>query len=241
LIFRNFGVIIWGSFKDELTRNYRVISIDLPGHGKSGTISEIHTMEIMANAVEIILNRLDIWRTVVIGHSMGGYATLAFAEIFPEKTIGYCLFHSHALADSEEKKANRDREIELVKSGKKTQIVNTNIPKAFAIDNLHQFSDEIEKARKIAVSTPDNGIICVLKGMKIRPDRKRVLRESTIPVLVVAGKKDNYIPFEVYEQHFNLAPKTDILILKNSGHMGFIEEKEKSLDGILNFLKKIYT
>ncbi len=233
------SIDIWGSFRTELSRHFRIISIDLPGHGKSGTICEIQTMEIMADAVEAILNHLDIGRAVIIGHSMGGYVTLAFAEIFPEKTIGFCLFHSHALADSDEKKINRDREIELIKSGKKMQIINTNIPKAFANDNLHRFADEIENAREIAINTTDDGIVCALKGLKVRPDRKRVLMESTIPVLIIAGKKDNYIPFGIYEQHFNLAPQTEILILENSGHMGFIEEKEKSVDGILNFLNKI--
>jgi pimeloyl-ACP methyl ester carboxylesterase len=234
------SVDIWGTFKTELSQFYRVISIDLPGHGKSGLISETQTMEIMADAVEVILNDLDIGRAVIIGHSMGGYVTLAFAEIFPEMTTGYCLFHSHAFADSEDKKINRNREIELVKSGKKMQIINTNIPKAFANDNLVVFSGEVEKARQIAVNTPDDGIICALKGMMARPDRKRVLMESMVPVLIIAGSKDNYIPFGISEQHFNLAPKTDILILENSGHMGFLEEKEKSLQGILKYLSKIY-
>jgi pimeloyl-ACP methyl ester carboxylesterase len=234
------SIDIWGSFRTDLSQHFRIISIDLPGHGKSGTISEIQTMEIMADAVEIVLDHLDISGAVIIGHSMGGYVTLAFAEIFPEKTIGYCLFHSHALADSEEKKVNRDREIELVKSGKKMQIINTNIPKAFANDNLQIFADDVEKAREIAINTTDDGIICCLKGLKARPDRKRVMMESTMPVLIIAGKKDNYIPSGVYEQHFNLAPQTDILILENSGHMGFIEEKKESLEGILEFLIKIY-
>jgi pimeloyl-ACP methyl ester carboxylesterase len=231
---------IWGSFKDELSRSYRVITIDLPGHGRSDTVCEIHTMEVMADAVEIVLNHLDIGRTVVIGHSMGGYVTLAFAEIFPEKTAGFCLFHSHGFADSEEKKSNRDREIELVESGKKIQILKINIPRSFANDNLQRFSDEVRKSGEIALTTRDKGIVCALKGMKARPDRRKVLMESAVPVLIVAGKKDNYISFGIYEQHFNLAPKTNVLILENSGHMGFIEEKEKSLDGILKFLNKVY-
>jgi pimeloyl-ACP methyl ester carboxylesterase len=231
---------IWGSFKDELSRYYRVVTIDLPGHGKSDTVCEIHTMEIMADAVEIVLNYLDIGRAVIIGHSMGGYVTLAFAEIFPEKTVGLGLFHSHGFADSEEKKVNRDREIELVESGKKMQIFKINIPRAFANDNLRRLSDEVKRSGEIALATSEEGIVCALKGMKIRPDRRKILMESVVPVLIIAGKKDNNIPFGIYEQHFNLAPKTDVLILENSGHMGFIEEKEKSLEGILKFLQKIY-
>ena len=231
---------IWGDFGSKLAEHYRIVTIDLPGHGGSGLFSKIDTMAVMADAVEFILQELGIGRSVVVGHSMGGYVTLAFAEIFPEMTTGFCLFHSHALADTEEKKLNREREIELVRSGKKMQIIHTNIPKAFADDNLEKFAGEVDKAKKIADSTSDEGIIMSLIGMKSRPDRTRVLKESSVPILYVAGKKDNYIPFEVAEQHFNLSPRQDILILENSGHMGFIEEKEEALEGLLFFLKKVY-
>ncbi len=231
---------IWDGFSEGLAKHYRVLSIDLPGHGRSGLFSKVDTMAVMADAVEYILQELGIGRAVIVGHSMGGYATLAFAEIFPEMTTGYCLFHSNAFADPEEKKMNREREIELVRSGKKMQIINTNIPKAFADENLEKFAGEVERARQIAISTPDEGIIMALIGMKSRPDRTRVIKESNVPILFVAGKKDNYIPFEVAEKHFNLSPRQDILILENSGHMGFIEEKEEALEGLLFFLEKVF-
>jgi len=231
---------IWDGFSEELAQYYRVLSIDLPGHGKSGMFSKIDTMAVMADAVENVLQKLGIGRVVIVGHSMGGYATLAFAEIYPEVTTGFCLFHSHALSDTEEKKLNRDREIDLIKSGKKMQIINTNIPNAFAEDNLELFSSEVERAKKIAGDTPDEGIIMSLIGMQSRPDRTRVLKEASVPILYVAGKKDYYIPYEVAEQHFNLSPNQDILILENSGHMGFIEEKEEALEGLLFFLNKVY-
>lgn len=231
---------IWEGFMDDLAKEYRVIAVDLPGHGESGILCKVNTMTVIADAVKHVLDYLDIHRAVIVGHSMGGYATLAFAEIYPEITLGFVLFHSHGLPDTEEKKANRNREIELVKAGKKDQIINTNIPRAFADDNLVKFAAGIEFARGIASSTTNEGIICALEGMKNRPDRRRVLKESVVPVMIVAGRKDNYIPFEVAEAHFSLAPKTYVLILEKSGHMGFIEEKENSLQGLLKFLKKIY-
>jgi len=142
--------------------------------------------------------------------------------------------------DEEEKKLNRDREALLVKEGKKSQFINLNIPNAFASDNHEAFREQIEWAKDIALGTPDKGISSALAGMKARPDRRDVIKNSIVPVMIIAGKKDNYIPFSVYEEHFNLASQTDVLILENSGHMGFIEEREKSLDGILKFLDKIY-
>ena len=231
---------IWDGFAEKLARNYRVISVDLPGHGESGMYSSMNTMAVMADSVKAVLDHLSIGRAVIIGHSMGGYAALAFADIFPELTIGTCLFHSHALPDTDEKKLNRDREALLLKEGKKSQLIDLNIPNAFASDNHEVFREQIEWAKDIASGTPDKGISSALAGMKARPDRRDVIKNSLVQVMIIAGGKDCYIPFNVYEEHFSLAPKTDVLILENSGHMGFIEEREKSLDGILKFLDKIY-
>jgi pimeloyl-ACP methyl ester carboxylesterase len=235
------SIEIWEGFADELASGYRVICVDLPGHGKSGVYSAVETMAIMADAVKHVLDFLGIGRTVIIGHSMGGYAVLAFEDIYPEVTVGFGLFHSHGLADTEDKKANRDREISLVKLGRKNQFISVNISNAFAADNLVRLADKVEWARQIALATPDKGIIHALEGMKARPDRRDVLKNSTDPLLVIAGKKDNYIPYDVYEQHFKLAPDTDVVILENSGHMGFVEEKEKSIEGVRKFLDKVYS
>jgi pimeloyl-ACP methyl ester carboxylesterase len=231
---------IWNGFAEKIARKYRVVSVDLPGHGQSGIYSSMNTMAVMADSVKAVLDHLSIGRAVIIGHSMGGYVTLALADIFPEMIVGFCLFHSHALPDPEDKKLNRDREALLVKEGKKSQFINLNIPNAFAGDNHGSFQKEIEWAIKIALGTPDKGIISALEGMKARPDRRDVVKNSVEPVMVIAGRKDYYIPFNVYEEHFNLARKTTTLVLEKSGHMGFIEEREKSLEGVLKFLDNLY-
>ena len=231
---------IWDGFAEKLARKYRVITMDLPGHGQSGIYSSMNTMAVMADSVKAVMDHLSIGRAVIIGHSMGGYVTLALADIFPEVIIGFCLFHSHALPDPEEKKLNRDKESLLVKEGKKSQFIKLNIANAFASDQHDSFQDQIEWAREIALKTDDKGIISALAGMKARPDRRDVVKNSVEPVMIIAGKKDFYIPFSVYEEHFKLASKTTVLILENSGHMGFIEEREKSLEGVLKFLDELY-
>ena len=73
---------IWDKFSGELKHEFRVISIDLPGHGKSGIVADIHTMEIMAETVNAVLDELDIDKCILIGHSMGGYVTMAFADLY---------------------------------------------------------------------------------------------------------------------------------------------------------------
>jgi pimeloyl-ACP methyl ester carboxylesterase len=229
---------IWYKFSEELKNKFRVVSIDLPGHGQSGIITDVHTMEIMAEGVNVVLEELNINKCILVGHSMGGYVTMAFVDLFCDRLYGYSLFHSTPFADTEEKKQNRNREIELVNQGRKELIFSTNVPKAFANDNLDRLKSEVEWALQIAKDTTDEGIKAVLEGMKIREDRSEILCNSKIPVLLILGKKDNYIPFDTIMNKIKLNDKGEIFILKNSGHMGFIEEKEESLIALSSFVEK---
>ena len=102
---------IWEDMACELQNDFFVITPDIPGHGLSEVIGETHTMEEMAEVIRMILEELSIQKIHLAGHSMGGYITLAFKELFPGRLLSYTLFHSHCYADSEEKKLNRDKEI----------------------------------------------------------------------------------------------------------------------------------
>lgn len=229
---------IWNKFSDQLSGKFSVISIDLPGHGQSGILSDTHTMELMAEAVEAVLNKLQIDKCVLIGHSMGGYVTMAFAGLFNERLYGYSLFHSTPFADNQEKKQNRDREIDLVNQGKKDLIFKTNVPKAFADDNHEILKSEIERAIEIAYNTPDEGMKAVLEGMKLRFDRHEEFTNSKIPLLLILGKKDNYISFDVIKEKITPGKNGEIFVLQNSGHMGFIEEPVKSFAAVTAFVEK---
>jgi pimeloyl-ACP methyl ester carboxylesterase len=228
----------WNPIIVELSTKHRVISIDIPGHGESGIVAAYHTMDNMAEAVITVLDELEIDRAFVVGHSMGGYIAMALASNYSERLTGFSLLHSTPFADSDEKKANRDREIELVRNGKKELIVNTNIPKAFANDNLKLFSDQVERAKTIGRLSPVEGIIALLNGMKERPDRSFILQHSKLPFIWFLGKKDNYIVYSAIEEQFGLLPVNGkIVALENSGHMGFLEEAEIFVSELLGFIE----
>ena len=230
---------IWDSFADCIPRGYRVIVPDIPGHGQSDSWGDLHSMDDLAAAISAIMEAESIGKIFLVGHSMGGYVVMAFAELFPEKLLGYSLFHSTCYADTEEKKLNRDREISLVLCGKKRQIVLVNIPKAFSIDNVDLMPEEVERARNIALESQDKGIIALLNGMKARPDRTVVLKDPGLPLLLIGGLKDNYIPAEVFEKLAVLAPHAKVLRLEESGHMGFVEEPEKVLRAMMEMLEEL--
>jgi pimeloyl-ACP methyl ester carboxylesterase len=227
---------IWKDFASELAKSFRVISIDIPGHGKSGKIADVHTMDLMAEAVDAVLRNLYIDRAFIVGHSMGGYVTLSYMANYTTKVSGICLFHSTPFADTDEKRVNRDREINLLKEGQKEQLFNANVPKGFANDNLISMKGKVDWAVSVAAQSSPEGIIALLEGLKARPDRQQLLKETGTPVLYILGKKDNYIPYDIMYAVAQRSPKGEILTLENSGHMGFIEEPGICQEALKSFV-----
>lgn len=224
------------AFANDLARVGRVICIDLPGHGKSDLKRNNVSFEEMAGAVYDLVLELNLSKVHLMGHSMGGYVALAFAERFSEKLASFSLLHSTANPDTEEKRGNRTREIGLIKRGKKELICNTAVPNTFSKRNQDLFSKEIIGMVRIASETSDDGVIVALNAMMNRPDRNVVIKALKVPKFSFLGKQDSFIPFEkgiAWANDNGMNP----IIFENSGHMSFIEEKEKCIEAVLEILR----
>ncbi|WP_445721405.1 alpha/beta fold hydrolase [Flavobacterium sp.] len=227
---------MWEALLPELSKKNRVICIDLLGHGKSDSLSYIHTMEDMADAVHHILHELKLRKVVLVGHSMGGYVALAFAELFPEMMKGLVLVNSTAKEDSPERKANRDRAILAVKQNYKAAI-SMSIANLFSEENRARLVQEIEWAKNEALQTPLQGIIAAQEGMKTRSDREILLHTTSYPKTIILGKKD---PVLNYEDNKTQVTNTNTeLITFNDGHMSHFENKEELLVVLQSFFKKV--
>lgn len=229
---------IWHQFVKALSREFRVITIDLPGHGKSECISEVHTMELMAEVVHLVLKNAGVRKCVMIGHSMGGYITLAFALKYPEKLKGIGIFHSHCFADSAEDMELRSCTIELVRYDK-FGFVTSFIANLFPKEVQKKFSKEIDELINEAEKMPKEGIIAALEGLKVRNDQTYLLATTTLPVLFILGLKDSKAPLPKLWEMISLPAHSESLILRDVGHMGYIESPDKCLDAIIHFTKKI--
>lgn len=232
---------VWygNGFAQELAKHYRIISIDLPGHGKSECVGYVHRMERMAKVVKRVMDELGLRRYTLVGHSMGGYVALAFAEKYAENVTGLCLFHSTAYADSEAKRIDRERAIRLVKKAplKYTNALVTNL---FALANVRYMQEEIRWLRKIASKTKVQGVVACLEGMKIRKDRTEVLRYAVFPVMIIAGTRDNILPYETLVQLSQVNSSVKLVTLEKTGHLGFLESKEISLRKLRAFAGKTF-
>ena len=216
---------VWKYFVMEYMNSMRVIAVDLIGHGESETVEEISTMELQAQMVKSLLDKLGVKHCVMCGHSMGGMITLAFAEYYPQMLKGYCLMNSQALADNEKGKNNRLRACELIDNDRIKFIVDF-IPNLFAKENRIKYSSEIEELKSIALNTPKQGIIAAQKGMIHRKDRCNVLAQSTCPVLFISGKEDIRIYTETLYAQACFPAHSETMILP-TGHMSFIEDELK--------------
>lgn len=219
---------------EKLSSKFMVVRIDLPGHGKSSVFSEVHTMTFMAESVKAVLDHLKVEKAHLIGHSMGGYVSLAFCKLFPERVMAMTLLNSTVYADSAERKKERDRAIKLAE-GHKIKYITAVIPNWFYERTGHKANERILKVVKLAAKTPREGIQAALRGMKDRTDLSAVFAKVMFPVQIVSGKSDFVIPFEQTEQISALNPKCRLDALNECGHMGFIEAKDECLKALYSF------
>lgn len=231
--------LIWKDTIDNLSKNYRVIAVDLPGHGNTGNFGYAHSMDLMASAVKAILDQLRLKKCVIIGHSMGGYVALAFADLFPDYLKGICLYHSTAYADTVEKKADRLRAIELVKKSR-TVYTKATIKNLFASKNLKYLKKEISFATAIAKSTKKEGIVAGLMGMRDRPNRDIILGLVNYPIMMVIGEHDNVLNHTLLLEQSRLIKNLHLLYLEHDGHFGFLESPIQSNKSLRKFLRRCF-
>jgi pimeloyl-ACP methyl ester carboxylesterase len=227
---------MWNDIVPELVKKYRVITIDLLGHGATECLGYVHSMEDQADMVYAVLHDLKIRKSVLIGHSMGGYVSLAYAEMYPDNIKGIVLLNSTSRADSDERKINRDRAIVAVKQNY-SAFVRMSIVNLFSEENRDRLAAEIENVKLEALKTPLQGIVAALEGMKIRKDREVILHFAPYPIHMILGKKDGVL---IYEDNLEQIEGTKVkLTTFPDGHMSHIENKDELKMVLSEFLKSI--
>ncbi|MFY0628930.1 MAG: alpha/beta hydrolase [Flavobacteriaceae bacterium] len=228
------NVTMWNDLIPVLTKTNRVIAIDLLGHGNTPCLGYVHSMELMAEAVDAVLKSLRIRRVTLIGHSMGGYASLAYAEKYPATIKGFCLMNSTSFADDAELKALRERANKMVQNNF-NNMVRMSFTNLFGERSRTLYKAEMELALKEALKTPLQGYIAGQEGMRIRPNRMAVLQNNSFKKLIVIGKKDSVLN---YERSLEEAEKTNSeTVVFDDGHMSHIENKNELIDALKTFVK----
>ncbi len=224
---------MWDPLLPSLSENRKIITIDLPGHGKSGVIAKTHSMELMAEIVREIMVHLQIPVATFVGHSMGGYVALAFAEMFSGNIDKILLLNSTTIADSDERKKNRDRAIEIMDKNPRAFISMAISNWTAEIASKDIFKEELERYKNLAYTFPVEGIIAALRGMRDRNDRTGILKSFSGPKFMLFSEADPIIPLA---ENLRLAKKCDVAAtVIAGGHLSVIE----NLPSVRKFLLSI--
>jgi pimeloyl-ACP methyl ester carboxylesterase len=229
---------IWRNQVEHLKNKFQLVIPDLPGSGHSGMVPDM-SMEGMAAVLKAIMDEESApsdGRWVVIGHSMGGYITLALAEKHPQYLSGFGLLHSTAYADSEEKKTARRKGIEFIRQHGTSEFLKTSVPNMFAGSTKTENQALVENFLREANNFSPDPLVSYYEAMMKRPDRAHVLQNARVPVLFIMGENDTIIPLSDGLKLCSLPEKSYIHILRKSGHMGMWEEPAHTSEILEQFL-----
>lgn len=224
----------------EVFNDYRLIIPDLPGSGNS-EMTEDMSMEGMAKTIYDFLTYLKIESCILVGHSMGGYITLAYVEKFSHTLKGFGLFHSSSYADNDEKKETRKKGIAFIKEHGAYEFLKTSIPNLYSPLTKEAkpglIADQISNSKEF--SGP--ALIAYYEAMMARSDRTELLKKTSLPVLFIMGKYDNAVPMKDSLEQCHLPAVSQVQILENSGHMGMVEEAAPSNQAMKDYFSFVFS
>ena len=234
------SLLLFDEMAGELSKTRKVIRIDLPGHGNSATPPPGYRFDSFAVVLNELLQRLNIAGKIsIIGHSMGGYVAMAFAERFPERMESLILMHSPVRRADDQSIKSRNREADLLRKGKEELLLQVTVPSNFASGQDGNMAKTLAMVMQTSKQVTLDGALRSIEAMNHRNNYLKFLQNQTFPVFIIVGKHDKVYDAEGQLEDGFKIPCAEILFLEHSGHMGFLEESIKVLSRLKQFLDQI--
>jgi len=227
---------IWDELVPRLSSHCRLLIPDLPGSGRSTLLPGEPSIDSLADTIGAFIDQLGLDTCVLIGHSMGGYVSLAFAEKYPRRLKAFGFFHSTAYADTEEKRTARRKSIDFIRQHGAAPFIRQSTPNLFATATREQWPTLVEETILRYSGFAPESLVYYYEAMIGRPDRVQVFRQFAGPVLFIMGAADLVVPYEQALKQCHEPMISVIHTLDHSGHMGMLEEPEQGSQAIVSFL-----
>lgn len=225
---------IWSKQITALGDTYQVIAPDLRGHGRSVAPNGPYSVDLMAQDIIATLDALEVKKAVWVGHSMGGYITLAGWRLAPERFAGIGFVATQHLADSIEARQKRYDLMDRIKKEGAEAAVNTKLFAPDTPEDTQYYQDAVQIMRL----TPEEGLIGSLHAMATRPDSTDTLKTINVPALVLAGKEDQIIPAERAAQMAALLPDEEWVMVEGAGHMPMLEQVPQTTQALNRLMNR---
>lgn len=227
---------LWDEFIEPFTVDFRVITVDLPGFGKSELLPYPFSLDDVGDVLASWFTKLNLDQPIVVGHSLGGYVSLSILARHAEKLSGVVLFHSTAYPDSEERRSIRDKVIAFVKDHGVPPFIETFVPGLFA----DKSDPAISRTRERALRTRPDTLCGYAAAMRDRPDRIALLKTTEKQVLILGGQRDALIPIQDLRKIAQMAPKTELSELAEVAHMGMFEAKNQAQNILSSYIRRVW-
>jgi pimeloyl-ACP methyl ester carboxylesterase len=232
--------ILFDRIAEVFSATMKVIRIDLPGHGNSGIPPVDYTFDSFAVVLNELLISLNIHGKIsIIGHSMGGYVAMAFAARYPEKIESFVLMHSPVKAADNQSVKLRNREGRLLLKGKKELLLQVTIPSNFAPENVGLMVGAIALLYQVSSDVTLEGSLRSIYAINHRNNSLNVLQDAQYPILIIIGRYDKVYSADEQLEEAAKIPNAEVMLLKQSGHLGFLEEEELVITKLNDFLSFI--
>lgn len=226
---------IWEDLFHDLSRDFRVIRIDLPGHGLTCS-APLNSIDLMATVAKGVLDVCGVKTASVIGHSLGGFVAIKCCQLFPDRFDKMILLNSHPFAEGEERKSLALRETELIETGHLMQLADISIPRMFHPGNLRRLDETIREMVELCETHDPAGIVSSLKGMMNREDTSEYLASAGVPAMAVCSQTDTLVTPEIREEMMKKCPSMRIEVLPQCCHHSLLECRERTVELIREFL-----
>lgn len=234
-----FDHTLWDGVRPLLSPNIQVLAPDLRGFNGQPTGNEEPALELMADDLASLIKNAGKQRAVVAGMSMGGYIALAFAERHPDMLAGLALVSSQAAADTEEARAGRRATIEKVRASGPGVAAEATVPKLFAPQNSGR-ADLKRVPETSAQRAGIAGITWALEAMARRSDRTAILQSLAVPVAVIHGVHDAFVPIERARALAQITREAEFVQVEGAGHATPLEAPEKVAQALEQLVRRSF-
>lgn len=226
---------LWRYVWPQLSENFTVIVPDLPGSGDASFNGDSLSIEQLAESVKQVVDNEGISEMIMVGHSMGGYVALAFADLYGNSLKGLSLVHSTAAADNDEKKEARRKSIALIEKGGKDAFIRQMVPALFSKAFKEGKPDVLEQEIERGLQLDGKSMVAFYNAMINRPARITTLEKASYPIQWIFGEEDTIVPPEKVMQQSTLADVNFVSVYSGCAHMSMLEDPERLADDLNDF------
>ncbi|MDR7600777.1 MAG: alpha/beta hydrolase [Armatimonadota bacterium] len=230
---------IWAEVAVRLGDISRVVVPDLRGHGDSEAPPGPYSMDDLAEDVVGLADALGFERFVLGGHSMGGYVAFRVAARWPERLSGLVLVATRAEADTEDGRARRRKAIERIQVEGASAFLADFLPNLVSDQTRRSRPEVMARLWEAAHRVPDRALVACLQGMMDRPDSRQLLKQLSVPALVVAGEQDAVVPVESARAMAEALPRARLVVVAGAGHVPSVEAPEATASALREFLSAL--